>query len=611
MRSNGRVQRRVEPTDEWEQIELLCGWPEQRDYKLIRPLVLFGGPAQERALQTGAVSERTLQRRVARFEAEGMESLFGSEHARRKKLPPAIRRFVVDLKSEYPQFNLNEIANAVYVRFGRRPDHKTVRRILEEEPIPLRFVRRFPPYHEIPERRDGRAAVVALHADGWSAKAISGYLRVGTSTVYRILRRWAEEGPAGLEDRPHGRPPGVRKVTLKAMEAIRRLQENPHLGEFRIHAALAQIGIHLSPRTCGRILALNRELYGLEKPKGPVKEKKEMPFAARRRHQYWSADVRYVKGHKLGGRAYVVSVLDNHSRAILASALTRTQDLASYLSVLYAAVERYGSPEALVTDGGGIFRARQAKAVYEALGIAKREIERGRPWQNFVETHFNVQRRMADQRFTKAESWPELAAAHDGFVEDYNAQAHFAHQGRDDGRRSPLEVLGFASGVRHREEELRRAFFSARFVRVLDSLGYTRFRHWKLYGEEALAGREAALWLAAESLTVEHAGEPLSRYEVTVEAATGELKSVARPRLFENSHGLNRPQRRLFPLDSLGEDGWLKALRLADYAPRGPPRGAGAPASPVPLRRRPVAAPTSRPPWDALTQILPVSIVRA
>jgi hypothetical protein len=48
--------------------------------------------------------------------------------------------------------------------------------------------------------------------------------------------------------------------------------------------ALAQIGIHLSPRTCGRILATNRELYGLDKPKGPVKEKKEMPFRAARRH---------------------------------------------------------------------------------------------------------------------------------------------------------------------------------------------------------------------------------------------------------------------------------------------------------------------------------------
>jgi hypothetical protein len=75
----------------------------------------------------------------------------------------------------------------------------------------------------------------------------------------------------------------------------------------RVHAALAQIGIHLSPRTCGRILATNRALYGLEKPKGPVKEKREMPFAARRRHQFWSADVRYLKGLKLPGRFYVTS----------------------------------------------------------------------------------------------------------------------------------------------------------------------------------------------------------------------------------------------------------------------------------------------------------------
>jgi putative transposase len=570
---SGPRRRRVEPTEEWEQVELLCGWPEQRDYELIRPLVLFGASADGRARETGEASGRTLRRRAARFEAEGMESLLGSEAAKRRRLPPGVRRLIVDLKAEHPGLNSNEISQICYVRFGRRPARKTVKRVLAEEPIPLRFVRRFPPYHEIPERRDARAAVVALHAEGWSAKAIAVYLRVGTSTVYRILRRWAEQGPEGLEDRPHGRPPGVRKVTLKAMEAIRRFQRNPNLGEFRIHAALAQrIGIHLSPRTCGRVLALNRELYGLEKPRGPAKEKKEMPFAAGRRHQFWSADVRYVDDHKLGGRAYVISVLDNHSRAILSSAVTRTQDLASYLSVLYAAVERYGSPEALVTDGGGIFRARQARAVDEALGIARHEIERGRPWQNYVETHFNVQRRMADWHFARAEGWTELSEAHGRFVEDYNAQAHFAHAGRDDGRRSPAEVLGFASGVRHREEELRRAFFSARFVRVLDSLGYTRFRHWRIYGEEALAGREAALCLATESLTVEHAGEPLSRYEVRIEPNSGELRSVARPRLFENSHGLRRPQQRLFALDSLGEGGWLKALKLRGYVAGGPRR---------------------------------------
>lgn len=49
---------------------------------------------------------------------------------------------------------------------------------------------------------------------------------------------------------------------------VRHLQENPHLGEFRVHAAFAQLGIHLSPRTRGRILAVNRRLYVLEKSRG-------------------------------------------------------------------------------------------------------------------------------------------------------------------------------------------------------------------------------------------------------------------------------------------------------------------------------------------------------
>lgn len=58
-------------------------------------------------------------------------------------------------------------------------------------------------------------------------------------------------------------------------------------------------------------------------------------------------------------------------------------------------------------------------------------MEPGRPWQNFIETHFNVQRRMAHWHFAKARSWPELVEVHDRFVGHYNAQTHLAHKGRD------------------------------------------------------------------------------------------------------------------------------------------------------------------------------------
>jgi hypothetical protein len=179
---------------------------------------------------------------------------------------------------------------------------------------------------------------------------------------------------------------------------------------------------------------------------------------------------------------------------------------------------------------------------------------------------------MADWHFAQAGSWAGLVEAHDRFASDYNAQSHFAHQRREDGRRSPAEVLSWVTGMRFHPKDLERAFFSERRARVLDGLGYVTLMRWRLYTEEGLAGQDADLWLLENTLTVEHAGEPLSAYEVEYDAAgsrggAGRLLAVRRPTLFETSHIAR--QMRLFGLtEALGEDGWLKALRLEDYAPR-------------------------------------------
>jgi hypothetical protein len=64
-----------------------------------------------------------------------------------------------------------------------------------------------------------------------------------------------------------------------------------------------------------------------------------MPFEASRRHQYWTVDIRYPDMHRLsGGMIYVITILENFSRAILARPVSRTQDLTAYLMVLYAAI---------------------------------------------------------------------------------------------------------------------------------------------------------------------------------------------------------------------------------------------------------------------------------
>lgn len=253
------------------------------------------------------------------------------------------------------------------------------------------------------------------------------------------------------------------------------------------------------------------------------------------------------------GQAYVVAILENYSRAILASAMTLSQDTNAYLSVLHAAIGSYGSPKSIVTDGGGIFRSDRAKAVYAALGIEKLEIERGQAWQSLVETNFGLQRRLADHFFARAESWEELVAEHDLWIERHNAQRHFAHEHREDGRRSPSEVLGTVRVVRHHPTDLSRAFFSTMLVRKLDASGYARVKHWRVYAEEGLARREVAVWLGDGEMAVEYGGRMLSRYDVSL-LWEAKLEAVTNPRLFATPYGT--AQFKLFGLeDALGGNG--------------------------------------------------------
>jgi hypothetical protein len=60
--------------------------------------------------------------------------------------------------------------------------------------------------------------------------------------------------------------------------------------------------------------------------------------------------------HQLGGgMIYCISILEDYSRAILASAVTRRQNFEEYIAVLYAAIRKHGCLTALVSEHGGVF----------------------------------------------------------------------------------------------------------------------------------------------------------------------------------------------------------------------------------------------------------------
>src|SRR5215211_8737029 len=216
------VRPRRDPTDAWAQIRLLVASPEQETYELLRPIVLFGQPPATRARETG-VPERTLRRKAARFDAHGMRSLFEVEPppaSDKRRLPPEIRRAVLELKAEYPAFGQRELARICHERFERPVSHHAVERVLARESLPIVPPRRFRRYHEIADPVARRRAVVTLLLDGWSVKAIAGYLATSRPTVYEILRRWNAEGWPGLADRSRAPHQPAHKVDLRAMVTI-------------------------------------------------------------------------------------------------------------------------------------------------------------------------------------------------------------------------------------------------------------------------------------------------------------------------------------------------------------------------------------------------------
>lgn len=531
--------------------------------------MLYGETPAERAQQT-LLPERTLRRHADAFDEQGMVIFLRPTHKQQedqhRSLPVPMRQLIVDLKTEHPGFTRREIAEICSIQFERRPSHNTVKQVLADGPPPSRTTRQYPHYADIPDPAERRLAVIQLHAQGWSITSIAEYLAVSRPTIYALLKRFVEEGVRGLEDKSHANTNRLPTVDLKTRNTIRKLQANPLLGEYRMYGALRKLGIRVSPRTCGRIMAEHRQLYGLTKAEAKPKEPKLHPFKATFRHEIWSLDIRYIEKHQIPtikGPFYVISVMDNFSRAILASDIYQAQDLISVLLVLYAAIEQHGCPLRLVTDNGSVFRAKQAMAIYGALEIQKEWIHKRQSWENLIESHFSIMRRMSNYHFEHATTWEQAKEIHRRFVEDYNQQPHWAHRKRDDHRHTPAEVLGWVTGKLWTQEQLHHIFYAHRFLRHLDRFGYARFRRWRLYGEEGLPGQQTILWLYGDTLTLEYANAPLSQYTVEYQPDKKHFRSVKELRHFETPY--RSPQQHLWAPDTVE---WHLAQRLPEYASR-------------------------------------------
>lgn len=128
---------------------------------------------------------------------------------------------------------------------------------------------------------------------------------------------------------------------------------------------------------------------------------------------------------------------------------------------------------------------------------------------------------------------------------------------------SPEAVLRGVLGRTYPEEVLSRVLYATQFTRHLDKHGYIRFKHWRFFGENGLAGSDVSVWVYEDTLKIEYQATALSLYSVRLSSDHRQIAEVKNPRRIETL--FRSPQLDLW---QLSDTEWLLALRRPEPVPR-------------------------------------------
>ena len=559
--------------DDFSQLQLLFTDPIQHDYEAIRPIVLFAEPVAHRSEQIG-LDRTTIGEKARRFIQHGMLGLADQRatHSGRRPhtFPKPIAAYILYLKQLYPPIHDREIVRIIERKYGYKTNHHTVKRFLARYDIPVQLPLAWTVFHDFEDAYRARWTVVRMYYEGWHAQSIAGCLKLSERHVRRILAAFAEDGFAGLEDqrsRPVDHP--ANQLTLPLLKEVLDTQHDYlRAGRFRVHGLLSQQLEQQgraeqvpSERTVGRAMAINRQFHDAPGPWVSDKktaewdhEGKELPYQPLYRHHYWFIDIRYlVQRH--GNWVYSICILEGYSRKILAGMASQYQDEIAVLQILGAALAEYGCPAGLVSDNGAVFDAHVYKALLAALGIERCPIEKGQPWENLIEAQFKVQLRLADHKFEAAATLGAIQAEHARFIETFNTTPHWAHQNREDGLRTPVDVLAWVHGRVVEPDRLRQVLRQVQLERRADRRGYISVQRFYIYAERGLARQRVSVWLYEGRLHIEYQQAMLARYTYRYDRKHKRLLAVEQPHIQRTIWA--SPQLELWELD---DEQWRKIV---------------------------------------------------
>jgi transposase InsO family protein len=274
-----------------------------------------------------------------------------------------------------------------------------------------------------------RYLVTAVLVEGRSAREVAAAHGVSKSWVYELLARYRADGEAGLVARSRRPRRSPTKVAHRFEDDIVRVRKE--LVEARYDAGAETIRVHLARRRRAAVPSVST-IWRVLKARGfvtpePHKRPKSsyLRFCATLPNECWQMDVTHVV-LATGAEVEVLNIIDDHSRACVASAARRVTKTLDVVTTFHEAAARHGYPASVLSDNGAIFtaEARHGVCVLESellsLGIG---FKHSRPYHpqtcGKVERFHQTMKKYLAARRT-ARSVPALQAQLDHFVEYYN-----------------------------------------------------------------------------------------------------------------------------------------------------------------------------------------------
>lgn len=192
-------------------------------------------------------------------------------------------------------------------------------------------------------------ALLALQ-DGANRRELCRCFGISPKTGYKWLKRYMDEGDAGLVDRsrrPNHSPNSTPLVLERAIVKLRKT--HPAWGGRKLHRRLSQMGARPLPSPSTITAILHR--HNLIEPEASQKAQSFVRFERAAPNQLWQMD---FKGHFAikAGRCHPLTVLDDHSRFNLTLHACPDEQGLTVQAVLTKTFRRYGLPERMLMDNG-------------------------------------------------------------------------------------------------------------------------------------------------------------------------------------------------------------------------------------------------------------------